>query len=94
MSSTLLGDIKPNATDTEKFILILQELNEYLFDWKLVKVDCVYEIMILFWNTIVREFKRTTIEEIIIQLVDDLKSNFVDLLIDIKNLQYVHNWHN
>ena len=52
------------------------------------------QIMTFFWNAIVSDFKRTVIEEMIVQLVDDLKSTFPDSLIDIKNPQDFYYWHN
>ena len=65
---------------------MLQELNEDVLDWKLSTFDHVCEIITFFFSAIVSEFKSIAIEELIVQLVDDLKSTFLDSLIDVRNL--------
>ena len=53
-------------------------------------MEHAHEIMTFFWNEIVNQFKRTAIEGIIVQLVEDLNSIYNDSLINIKNLHDVH----
>ena len=52
-SSNLLGVRKLEISYAELFYPMLNKLNTYFLDWNLVTVDHFFEIMTLFWNTIV-----------------------------------------
>ena len=69
---------------------MLKELKLELIDWKFVVVAHVFQLMSFFWNAILIEFQSAAVEEIIVQLCDDSKSNFIVSVTDVKTSHDAH----